>query len=52
MSLFKRIKCFIGLHEPMKFVTVEARGKRYKMCRHCSKLLEVPAQGVHDGAKS
>lgn len=52
MSLFKRIKCFIGLHEPMKYVTVEAHCKTYKMCRHCGKLLAMPQRGANDAAKS
>lgn len=42
MNLFKRLKCFLGLHEPMKYVTVRYNGKDFKMCKNCGKLLEPP----------
>lgn len=41
MSLFKSIKCMIGLHEPMKHTIVVFYGKEFRKCRNCGKLLEI-----------
>lgn len=43
VSLFKRIKCLLGFHEPMKFTRVILYRKEFKefqKCRNCGKLLE------------
>jgi len=47
MSLFKSIKCFLGLHEPMKRVRVIFYGKEFQKCRNCGRLLE-PKENEHE----
>lgn len=37
---FKRIKCLLGFHEPMKFTRVILYGKEFQKCRNCGRLLE------------
>lgn len=40
VSLFKRIKCLLGFHEPLKFTRVILYGKEFQECRNCGRLLE------------
>lgn len=35
------IRCLFGLHEPMKYTEVLYRGRRWKKCHRCGKLLAI-----------